>query len=234
MSKNNLTTKTQRNEGETKERPILFSGEMIRAIIEGRKTQTRRVIKLRDFRPCYNVPGSDWYFRSKNGIWSDVSTSRLIERYCPYGKPGDRLWVRETWQALVPTSILPIPNKFMKTQPMVSVMAYKATERLRFERSGGELFEGPWRPSIFMPRWASRILLEKTDTRVERLTDISKEDAKKKGAIPNTKYQSNFVPGQEYRFAFRDTWETINGSGSWMINPWVWVIEFKVLEVRGG
>jgi hypothetical protein len=75
-----------------KERPILFSTEMVKAILEGRKTQTRRPIKLRDFRPCDNVPGSDWYFRANMGIWSDVSNKKLLEKYCLFGKTGDHLW----------------------------------------------------------------------------------------------------------------------------------------------
>lgn len=192
-----------------KERPILFSGQMVRAILEGRKTQTRRVIKLRDFRPCDNVPRSDWYFRAKNGIWSDVSTQRLIERYCPHGKPGDRLWVRETFGLqLEPCEDYP-----------KGYVIYKA-DGGDFQYEGGG---SAWTPSIYMPRWASRITLDILSVRVERLQNISCVDSMAEGS----------PDGANPQVWYANEWDTVNFNRPeywWSSNPWVWAIEFKVVE----
>lgn len=139
-----------------KERPILFSGEMVRAILEGRKTQTRRVIK----------PQPD---SARNSVFvkSGFETKHGYEIKCPYGQPGDRLWVRETWG---------LWDTDPKDGPERAKIFYRATDEnrrdLRYQR---------WRPSIHMPRWASRINLEITNIRIERVQDITEEDAKAEG-----------------------------------------------------
>lgn len=193
---------------ETKERPILFSGEMVRAILDGRKTQTRRIVKpqppshVREirvgmFEPVVirkgmEEPGTPVFgFADEERGWK-----------CKYGKPGDRLWVRETWFCIT-------------GEPGPISCNYKAD-------FGEHRFAGFWKPSIHMPRWASRITLEITGVRVERLNDISEEDAIAEGC------QCSGVPSSlTNRGAYAKLWESINGKGSWSLNPWVWVVEFK-------
>lgn len=193
-----------------KERPILFSAPMIRAILAGRKTQTRRVL------------------RDQNAMaWGDVSPALLTR--CPYGAPGDRLWVRETWSHDGPDL---------------------ATVRACHEDVCGGLGYGPyyratecapdtlvWIPSIYMPRWASRITLDVTGVRIERLHDISEADAAAEGvdvSVVDPSPRGMRVKPKHYsstRECFSDLWREINGAESWDANPWVWVIEFKRSEV---
>jgi hypothetical protein len=235
MSEGDMTTK---NTKITKERPILYGGEMIRAILDGRKTQTRRIIALRDFRPCNNILGSDWYFRAKNGIWSDVSTERLIAKYCPYGKPGDRLWVRETfvlekyiWQSVGDEEILHLPtDRPYDHHPAISnddeywlIPHYRATDPtpdLAYE--GVDQPTCRWRPSIFMPRWASRIKQLITNIRVERVQDITEEDAVKEGFV----YEYPVTA----RTAFLTYFDQHSNNQKSNRNPRVWVIETKLEE----
>ncbi|HWH38396.1 MAG TPA: hypothetical protein VNU21_01055 [Usitatibacter sp.] len=195
-----------------KERPILFSAPMVRAILEGRKTQTRRVVKRPRtvtanyvLRPeLYDEPGFTWW-NHPDGLRCGFSQA------CPYGKPGDRLWVRETWRpALEHLSECTGPTD----------IRYAATV------SEAEWATMRWRPSIHMPRWASRINLEVTGVRVERLQDISEQDAADEGVGALVPPAREGNPDQ-YRKTFRELWETINGADSWAANPWVWVVEFK-------
>lgn len=194
-----------------KEHPILFSAPMVRAILEGRKTQTRRIAKEFD--------GKD--------------VDAIIRRFpnqqgCPYGQPGDRLWVRETvW--------IPRPrtrHDMLEVADTWPKCIYSAdTDAIEIEW----MKEHRWkqRPSIHMPRWASRITLEVTRVRVERLKDISAEDAIAEGVNPSYRHIApDCIAAAELqckaaRDAFRDLWESINGAGSWSANPWVWVVEFK-------
>jgi hypothetical protein len=174
-----------------KERPILFSAPMVRALLDGSKTQTRRVIADRH-------------------LLGGPPTDALLEM-CPYGQPGDRLWVREAWTTHACFDDIP-PRDL--------------TTRSLHYQADGLIKTGKNRPSMFMPRWASRITLEITDMRVERLQDISEADAKAEGlTCQNGLYAT---PGQVWqidpRKAYRDLWESINGP---VANPWVWVIEFK-------
>ena len=189
-----------------KERPMLFSAPMVRAILDGRKTVTRRIVKARDLE------------------WMDVHQGLRepdnAER-CPYGQPGgDRLYVRETWAA--PHAYDHLPPRLI---PQDARIHYAATED-----RGGLL----WRPSIHMPRWASRILLEVTGVRVERLNDISKADAIAEGAPPShpsiDRVSAEYGHADFSRSWYAQLWDQINGAGSWDANPWVWVIEFKRLE----
>ena len=185
---------------EMKERPILFSGPMANAIRDGRKTQTRRKVKFPLKDP---LTGCDVAGREVNSL------IRQGDSPCPYGQPGDRLWVRETWA----------PHADMPRSAI-----YRCDRGGDYQDNVTPNFR--WRPSIFMPRWASRILLEITAVRVERLQDISNEDALAEGVDLSGGLRMRTMPWALYR----ELWESINGDGSWEANPWVWVIEFKVLE----
>lgn len=157
-----------------KERPILFSGEMVRAILEGRKTQTRRIIKGK---------------RDANGISIEIPR---------FGKIGDLLYVRETW-----------------SEDFDGRIQYRADT----DGTGRK-----WKPSIHMPRRVSRITLEITNIRVERLNDISEEDSEAEGV------SGTWTRDLNYKWHFKKLWESLNGAGSWEKNPWVWVVEFKVVQ----
>lgn len=187
-----------------KERPILFSAPMVRALLAGTKTQTRRIIKpqhLAFFNQDAAAMLSDWN-----------------ERPLPYGQTGDRLWVRETF------------GHFERNQH------FKPGCNVYYRADGNCLELEPWRPSIHMPRWASRITLEITSVRVERLQDISEADALAEG-IPSIDTPGAWtlpIPANPnlpaiYLGAFCKLWESINGPGSWDANPWVWAIEFRRL-----
>jgi hypothetical protein len=180
-----------------KERPILFSAPMVRALLDGTKTQTRRAVK-------YPAPDgkSGWHPTATGWNFLPGGSDRPV---CPYGRIGDQLWVREAW---APKAI----------DPECTTVAYRATD---------DECNGPWKPSIHMPRWASRILLEVTGVRVERLLDISESDAIAEGVEPLTHPGAVFRPAAS---AYSDLWEQINGTGSWAANPWVWVVEFKVVK----
>lgn len=192
-----------------KERPILFNGEMVRAILDGRKTQTRREMKAR-IPPWITSFGYD-AFCDRNrgeiaGRGSHPEHGPAANFFvCPFGKRGDRLWVRETFA--VPEGSTELGD-----------VAYRADHP--------EPTSAPWRPSIHMPRWASRITLEITGVRVERLQDISNSDIIDEGI-------HNRSPGPEYsdgypaslREMFEHLWNSTGGN--WGANPWVWVIEFK-------
>lgn len=179
-----------------KERPILFSAPTVRAILAGTKTQTRRVVKDRHIDAAPPACFFQW----------------LRER-CPYGQPGDRLWVRETWAY----GVHAIAAERDEDGPFV----YRADGT-----DQGRLC-ARWRPSIHMPRSASRILLEITAVRVERLKDITWSDAAKEGIHVPRRARDRVDPEIGCVAQFRRLWEQINGSGSWDTNPWVWVVEFK-------
>ncbi len=210
-----------------KERPILFSGPMVRAILEGRKTMTRRMVKfvnqanLSKFM-SHGVSRVSWCDKPGEPMAMD-ETDFLT--WCPYGVPGDRLWVRETF-AEVGCTGWPI-NKFE--------YAYRADfTNGNWEGYADMCFE-KWKPSIFMPRAASRILLEVTDVRVERLQDITEADAKAEGVEPDDEqgYWKGYLhPGvhNSAKKSFSGLWRSINGYESWDQNPWVWVVEFRKIE----
>lgn len=190
------------------ERGILYRGTMVRAILAGTKTQTRRICK-----PAEAVALS-FIVNSGDGTWGDEEGDVIFR--CPYGQPGDHLWVRETfWQPRDKSEIL-------------------------FRADGAILGCGKWTPSIHMPRAASRILLEVVSVRVERLQDISEADAIAEG-IEKTPSGLWSLYGQAEvdgtyspRASYRALWESINGAGSWDANPWVWVVEFKQLANSPG
>lgn len=234
-----------------KERPILFSAPMVRAILEGRKTQTRRVVK-----PVGNDDGfvildygnGGWPYRSDDGDSTTHTVKRGGKLYldetphdCPYGQPGDRLWVRETWRHTASS----VEEARAITEDITSGIAvdWRATyvencmNILGFSREDAEMADDfeTWRPSIHMPRWASRITLEITGVRVERLADISKDDAMAEGIVLQPDGGFGLADSTHYHFidptdSYCSLWESINGAGSWLANPWVWVVEFKRLE----
>ena len=215
-----------------KERPILFSAPMVRAILDSRKTQTRRIINPQPYIDgmgnfCWNGEnfGQDFNGPCIQAIASPIPSSKTKRVRCPYGKPGDRLWVRETFKQ------------------HDEVISYKAdgTWITDFQHTGGiNPHENiTWIPSIHMPRNASRILLEITGVRVERLQDISEEDAIAEGCIKfpfeddhaYTFYDDDKTGHATHTGAYRKLWESLNGTGSWDLNPWVWVVEFRTLEI---
>lgn len=207
------------------EKPIIFSGAMVRALLDGRKTQTRRVLKPQPVKlPDFNRGSlSINVRRSVYQAWNPHCPAVR----CPYGQPGDRLWVRETFAYVSPHEY-PAPFEECKIE-------YRA-DKPEAKRAGGWDCEPDdpeairWRPSIHMPRWASRITLEVTGVRVERLQDISEADARAEGAYPppaGTDDDGAHYDAGTFRDGFRALWESINGAGSWTANPWVWVIEFR-------
>ncbi len=192
------------------EKPILFNDEMVNAILSGRKTQTRRIIKLDHERGMVNP-----VVRGRNGEISSI-TCRLAPMLCPLGQPGDQLWVREAFAAGLCTE---------------STLAYRATHKTEdLEEGWGETIK--WTPSIHMPRWASRINLLITGVRVERLNDISEQDARAEGVKAWRGPAEELVGG---KLAFFELWDSIYGQKegeNWQANPWVWVIEFERMEAK--
>jgi len=178
-----------------KERGMIFNGEMVRAILDGRKTQTRRIIKPQ---PVMYEPGQSIHV-------SDMINDALR---CPFGQVGNHIWVRETWA------------RYNIDQDSHD-MAYRATP------PGDWPEEGRWRPSIHMPRWASRITLEITGVRVECLASVSNDDAGKEGYPANP---APFGGDMDKWLWFRQLWDSIYPDQSFKHNPWVWVIEFKRIE----
>jgi hypothetical protein len=187
-----------------RERPILFSAPMVRAILDGTKTQTRRVVK----------PAPMMVTDHKTAVWEGPADSllKLLDgagRHCPYGQPGDRLWVREAFAFCLADKFGPTPDSVI----------YRADE-------GNADWPHGWKPSIHMPRCASRITLEVTAVRVERLNDISEKDAWAEGCEG---FDDDVTGGKSGYLEFAELWESINGPGSWDANPWVWVVEFRKL-----
>lgn len=240
-----------------KERPILFSAPMVRAILEGRKTQTRRVMKpqppsIEAVRALYgdyhlknihqpdvwSVMGSVWAVRQLLG--TECREGRLGEWRCPYGAPGDRLWVREAWQA-IHVSIDPetgygddvyeaeaIPKD---SQHGYWSVAYRATDAQADYHKDDRGFV--WRPGIHMPRWASRITLEVANVRVERVHAIAPDDVTAEGITEEDARcdgECGATPCSMLVPAFKGLWHEINGQESWDANPWVWVVEFKRIQ----
>ncbi|EPA2391887.1 TPA: hypothetical protein ACRMT2_001629 [Pseudomonas aeruginosa] len=193
-----------------RERPILFNDQMVRAILEGRKTVTRRVVK-----PQPDFLGS---MVDPNTPFKTLDAGLHARITCPYGEPGDRLWVRETWGLQV-RSYGGGAGEFI---------VYRATnpDAIYCKSSEGREYPVKWKPSIHMRRHSSRILLEITAVRVERLQDISNDQAIAEGidTHPMGFYGNGCITAGG---AFLELWESINGEGSWAANPWVWVIEFK-------
>lgn len=227
-----------------KERPILFSAPMVRALLDGTKTQTRRAVKLQ---PSVGHEWAGWCVSSTcsadegKATWARGTGPLMVDAHrvrCPYGQPGDRLWVREAWATHA------FLDDVAPRDLMTASVHYSAD---------GTIQTGKGRPSIHMPRKYSRIDLEVTGVRVERLQDISEADAIAEGiernwsgdlgSGPNGCGGEGWVPECGWRHylnsmdgdpaytaveSYRSLWEQINGDGSWAANPWLWVVEFKV------
>ncbi|WP_373863386.1 hypothetical protein [Pantoea agglomerans] len=218
-----------------RERPIIFNADMVRAVLDGRKTQTRRIVN--------GVPSSHdfhgWVLSSTStkdegkACWA-IGKSPLLNKpirvRCPFGEVGDRLWVRETWMPDAPrdgtwgdvefygckgSPLSMIPKRYRKPEHCIHRASWEGIEMVG------------WTPSIHMPRWASRITLEITGVRVERLQDISEQDAAAEGASTELS-----LIGEKHYLGYRSLWKSIYGADSWQSNPWVWVIEFKRVEVE--
>ncbi|HCF3253698.1 hypothetical protein ACM7ZY_28390 [Pseudomonas aeruginosa] len=192
-----------------KERPILFSGPMVRAILEGRKTVTRRVMK-----PQPDFLGS---MVDPNTPFKTLDAGLHARITCPHGQPGDRLWVREAWAADAQVDAI-APRDLSQGEPIW----YPADFSVR-QTGCSMISKGRGRPSIHMPRWASRILLEITAVRVERLQDITPNQCIAEGAWREK--DKELGRGQEAIAAFADLWRSTGGD--WDANPLVWVVEFK-------
>lgn len=229
--------------GEVKERGMIFNDEMVRAILEGRKTQTRRIMKNQPAEVGPEAPvmvrkiGAGFQWCGADGVSSVFN--------CPFGIVGDRIWVRETWAILGNEDGCSVDwnDNLCRGDEKSAARIYRASCEQKPGDYGlwsipddadwkphtvNEKFDGGWRPSIHMPRWASRILLEITDVRVERLRDMSEADAKAEGASP-AMYKIT-PPEAVYRVGFGDIWRSIYGQDNWLSNPWVWVIEFKRVQ----
>jgi hypothetical protein len=199
-------------------RPIIFSAPMVRAILDGRKTQTRRVIKPQPGSPIWcDTELAEGFIRDRGRNMQPIK--------CPYGQPGDRLWVRETARA----------RCYGRHRGKVTwiELCYRADDGIgRFDRESEKPFKWThtWTPSIHMPRWASRITLEVTGVRVERLQEISVRDA---GAEIGWDYSwpipDHAIDGHEFRMQFHRLWDSLNAKRGfgWDVNPWVWMVEFR-------
>lgn len=201
------------SESHMKERPILFSAPMVQAILEGRKTQTRRICK-----PQPHSVGDHFSTRSHGTLMIRKPGEEAWKPIpCPYGTAGDRLWVRETWC-----------NAWDDERDR-----WHDPPRYHYRADGYEVrhvdsaLKSPWRPSIHMPRAASRITLEITNVRAERLNDISNEDAAAEG-WPGPDERNSIASAYPIAW-YAALWGSINGRGSYDLNPWVWVIGFKRL-----
>lgn len=200
-----------------KERPVIFNSEMVRAILDGRKTQTRRAISDRHLHLIDVASQVGECYPLESGI-DHANSQSYYREHCPFGQVGDRLWVRETWAEAGASA--------------PELQLYRANYP---EHVGREYENVPpaseirWTPSIHMPRWASRITLEITAVRVERLKDISESDARAEGVMPTPGAAEQLVGG---KLAFAELWASIYGHENWRANPWVWVIEFKQVIAR--
>lgn len=209
-----------------KEHPILFSTPMVQAILEGRKTQTRRVVKPQPPTGCEdNDPIIDWCDYDNVFGWQKIYASWETKLHpdgfhsvvSPFGKVGDVLWVRET-------HLMCHEDDFL--EGFDSRMVYKASVHDDWYKSLKEKHPHyKWKPSIFMNKTDARIWLRISNIRVERLQDISEDDAKSEGVV-----EGNYQDSVSCRYKFRTLWLSINGEHSWKENPWVWVIEFERIE----
>ncbi len=233
------------------ERGMIFNGEMVRAILDGRKTQTRREVKLNLDISCLATT-YDWATslaanhyqglteeqiqqkaESLRGVIHPVilDNGQMVSIICPHGKPRDRIWVRETF--------CPVDDTQYGGEKWVDYRAtpkFEASHPAGWDSAPNDAEALKWRPSIHMPRWASRILLEITDVRVERLNAINEHDAQAESVAKlRGGFWKHYQPGWTQhqlsaRGSFVTLWKSIYGDESWNSNPWVWVISFERIE----
>lgn len=231
-----------------RERPILFNADMVRAVLDGRKMQTRRIVKWRGLDEGLNLQFSGLRATKEAKGWVVESQSRTSSEWrcqptpCPFGDIGDRLWVRETWSV--------VSHAFDDDGLMIDYVPDRPAKAVHEKPFGRGYYSGHaiyaadggftwgdddgcvdgrscWKPSIHMPRWASRITLEITGVRVERLHTITLGDICKE--IGCGLY--DFRPATYGFQVWEELWQSIYGADSWQANPWVWVVEFKRVEV---
>jgi len=229
----------------SKERGMTFNAEMVRAILSGQKTQTRRIVKNQREGDCWSVKPAEVQLcaRHTHDWWLPTGTKPYSSLpACHHGNVGDRIWVRETW-GVVSHEL----DEDGRIQPWNPDRPATAIQEMPFgngyysghaiyaadgdftwgDDDGYEDGRSCWKPSIHMPRAASRILLEITGVRVERLNDISEDDARSEGVMPKSLPAEKLVGG---KLAFAELWASIYGYENWQANPWVWVIEFKRVQ----
>lgn len=223
-----------------KERPILFSGPMVRALLAGAKTQTRRLVRPQPkgrLNPWTDAsePGDVYVdgrvpvmcVESRGRNKRDAGELSLLPVESPYGDPGDRLWVRETWLYVGPGSGSDLPEYVAERADPKNHKGEHCWYRGDPSWDQGDPSSLRWTPSIFMPRWASRLTLEVTDVRVQRLQDITEEDATAEGVAPQFKRKAH-GPHQQ---AFMELWDSLNAKrATWDSNPWVWAVTFRRIE----
>lgn len=233
------------------ERPIIFTAESVRAILAGAKTQTRRVVRARhplefiggqgqrDDPSCWGYffdgPAQHGWMVLGRGLNEDFDGGS-VSIQCPYGEPGDRLWVREAY-ALAATCSDPDPDDQDDWHPVYRADGDERQWLTSLDEDAAEV-KPPWRSPIFMPRWASRITLKVEEVRVQRLQNISEDDARADGVEPYVSISPwQRIPGpgfgdcrlgdQPHRLPFSDRWDQINGRRApWSANPWVWAVTF--------
>ena len=234
------------------DRPIILNAAMVRAVLSGQKTQTRRPIKPQPPTECsihYMLGAESWLSRDQQNPlshyweawWGESFLNRPKGHLCgghkvrsPFGQTGDRLWVRETWQHYQNSGQR--AADFSEHQRFAANCFYRADE----SNPRTKPLSGKWRPSLLMPRWACRLVLPLVSVRVERVQDITEEDAKAEGverisAGPGWECWMGYGPSSSCKTArdsFRSLWISIYGEASWDLNPWVWVAEWEEIEVR--
>ena len=207
---------------------LLFTDQMSRALRAGRKTQTRRLIKLREFQRS-DTPGYAWTWRNRRGCWEDVYDVDLAE-HCPYGKPGDVLFVRE---GVIQIGFERTGRNGQYKWPKFDD---EAKARRWFDKNclyaadlsqDDPMWDEPHGRlnKLFMPQWAARTFVELTEIRVQRLNEITEEDAQAEGPTP---MNAGDFGMETWRSAFRNLWISIHGHGSWEQNPWLWALSFRV------
>jgi len=222
-----------------KERPMIFNADMVRAVLDGRKTQTRRMLTPHHLKMIDAAARAGECYPLESGIQHANSLSYYRE-WCPFGAVGDHLWVKETWSV--------VSHAFNDDGLMIDYVPDRPAKAVLEKPFGRGYYSGHaiyaadgsftwgdddgcvdghscWKPSIHMPRWASRIMLEITGVRVERLTALSDDCARNEGCPAQLPHNPD--DKDQARTWFRGLWSEIYGEESWQANPWVWVIEFK-------
>ncbi|WP_306049141.1 hypothetical protein [Oceaniradius stylonematis] len=221
------------------DRPILFSDPMVRALLEGRKTQTRRVLKPQPD-PAAPIAGADFVVMEGDPgrwCWLNGFDGSIVAPFNVSARPSDRLWVREAWNAFTfsedgetawPTEVIPTAELMAEIRDAAHRHDTQAVHR-ESDRARKWFTGGPWRPAIHMPRWASRLTLSVTDVRVERVQEISEDDAKAEGPTQHSNWPDEYYAS--WTGAFRALWDSINSKRegcAWSDNPWVVALTFDV------